>query len=208
MSTANPPKEIPFTARRHTVGGIAIHYNCPQCQAALKSPVEEAGKDETCPACMYTFVVPGVEAKKENRIREAKARETKEANASSKEALGEFVAKGKAAEKVVRAEHKEVKREGKRRKKKVKGWEKPFTSGLSFWSMVSVFVGILVLVVAILMSFLSVLLVGASLQISLTVFGCCLLINGVIMSCASAIGLEINRWGSMYAVRDHDRDND
>ena len=39
--------------------GHAIHYCCPQCSAALKSKLADAGQNDTCPNCERTFVVPG-----------------------------------------------------------------------------------------------------------------------------------------------------
>ena len=49
---------------------ILVEYRCPNCSVLLKNPIKEAGKEDTCPDCMFAFVVPGVEELKYFRERE------------------------------------------------------------------------------------------------------------------------------------------
>ena len=60
---------------------ILVEYRCPNCSVLLKNPIKEAGKEDTCPDCMFAFVVPGVEELKDFREREEakKIREREEA---------------------------------------------------------------------------------------------------------------------------------
>jgi hypothetical protein len=42
-------------------GLYSICYDCPNCDTALYSPLEKAGKPETCSKCNHAFIVPGTE---------------------------------------------------------------------------------------------------------------------------------------------------
>lgn len=52
-------------------GGRSVGYDCPNCKARLTSPLDDAGKQDSCPDCGARFVVPGVEER--DRIRGEKA---------------------------------------------------------------------------------------------------------------------------------------
>jgi hypothetical protein len=45
--------------KRGLLGRYVIGYDCPHCSGRLKSPIDEAGRTETCPECGLQFVVPG-----------------------------------------------------------------------------------------------------------------------------------------------------
>lgn len=45
------------------LGGYTIGYDCRNCSSRLKSPLDDAGKPDTCPDCGTQFVVPGVAEK-------------------------------------------------------------------------------------------------------------------------------------------------
>lgn len=54
--------------KRNLLGVYSIGYNCPNCNARLKSPLNDAGKTDSCPDCKHTFVVPGTEERERLRI--------------------------------------------------------------------------------------------------------------------------------------------
>jgi len=68
-------------------GGYTVGYECPHCKTRLKSPLEDAGKTDTCPDCTQPFVVPGAQerdqlrwqAEHEEALRKRKAIEDQEA---------------------------------------------------------------------------------------------------------------------------------
>src|SRR5262245_18592383 len=68
-------------------GGYTVGYECPNCKTRLKSPLEDAGKTDTCPDCKQPFVVPGTQerdqlrwqAEHEEAVRKRKAIEDQEA---------------------------------------------------------------------------------------------------------------------------------
>jgi len=68
-------------------GGYTVGYECPNCKTRLKSPLEDAGKTDTCPDCQQPFVVPGTQerdqlrwqAEHEEAVRKRKALEDQEA---------------------------------------------------------------------------------------------------------------------------------
>ena len=66
---------------------ILVEYRCPKCSVLLKNPIKEAGKEDSCPDCMFTFVVPGIEELKYFREKEEaeKIREREEALFKEKE---------------------------------------------------------------------------------------------------------------------------
>lgn len=52
---------MPVEIKKGLLGGYSIGYDCPYCQARLKSSLDDAGKTDNCPECRREFVVPGVE---------------------------------------------------------------------------------------------------------------------------------------------------
>ena len=54
--------------------GYVVKYQCPQCQANLRSPLKQAGTNDDCPDCQAMFVVPGTNelAKLERKKQQAK----------------------------------------------------------------------------------------------------------------------------------------
>ena len=67
---------------RNRRGVCSVHYQCPSCRSALRSPLEEAGTEDHCPDCKRSFKVPGTTdiAKVRAELeREAKEREKKQA---------------------------------------------------------------------------------------------------------------------------------
>src|SRR5215471_439870 len=68
-------------------GGYTVGYECPNCKTRLKSPLDDAGKTDTCPDCKQSFVVPGTQerdqlrwqAEHEEAVRKRKAIEDQEA---------------------------------------------------------------------------------------------------------------------------------
>src|SRR5205809_7415739 len=60
--------------KKNLLGGYTVSYDCPQCSAKLKSPIDDAGKSDTCPQCGRQFIVPG--GADRDRIRNAEATAT------------------------------------------------------------------------------------------------------------------------------------
>jgi hypothetical protein len=49
---------------KNLFGRYSIKYDCPQCKSRLTSPLNDAGKADSCPDCGAAFRVPGVEERK------------------------------------------------------------------------------------------------------------------------------------------------
>lgn len=63
-------------------GRLTVGYDCPHCAARLKSPLDDAGKVDTCPECDTTFVVPGSEERSRIQVqRDADERRQREEEA-------------------------------------------------------------------------------------------------------------------------------
>src|SRR3954471_11183853 len=60
-------------------GGSIIVYRCDHCAANLKSPLDEAGTSDICPACGAAFIVPG--AAERDRLRNDKIENEEAKNA-------------------------------------------------------------------------------------------------------------------------------
>jgi S1-C subfamily serine protease len=69
-------------------GGRVAVYRCQQCAAKLKSPLDEVGTTDNCPACGATFTVPG--SAERDHLRNAKI-----AKQEAKRALAEAKRKAK-----------------------------------------------------------------------------------------------------------------
>lgn len=57
---------VPVTVHKGMLGGHTLSYDCPSCSAALKSKLDDAGNQDTCPECGRPYVVPGIAER--NRI--------------------------------------------------------------------------------------------------------------------------------------------
>ena len=55
--------------KKSVLGRYTLSYDCPHCGAGLTSPLNDAGKDDSCPDCEEVFAVPGSD--KRNDIRAA-----------------------------------------------------------------------------------------------------------------------------------------
>jgi len=42
-------------------GTYRVRYDCPGCGERLRSPLDDVGKNDTCPDCRKGFIVPGAE---------------------------------------------------------------------------------------------------------------------------------------------------
>ena len=62
-------------------GKHSVHYVCPKCGERLKSPLADAGKQDSCPDCRALFVVPGEQ--KRRQIEEAQLVEKREREAAA-----------------------------------------------------------------------------------------------------------------------------
>jgi hypothetical protein len=66
-----------------------VHYECPHCEEDLKSDLEEAGTEDTCPSCGGTFKVPGTSEVKRQQAelarQQAEADSTQAAAARAKQ---------------------------------------------------------------------------------------------------------------------------
>lgn len=58
-------------------GGFTVGYDCPNCATGLKSPLDDAGKSDTCPQCGKNLVVPGTLERERIRTHEAELEEAK-----------------------------------------------------------------------------------------------------------------------------------
>lgn len=75
--------------KRTLFGGYTVGYDCPNCKSRLKSPLDDAGKTDTCPDCKQPFAVPGTQerdqlrwqAEQEEAARKRKALADQEAEA-------------------------------------------------------------------------------------------------------------------------------
>jgi uncharacterized Zn finger protein (UPF0148 family) len=80
VSAVNLAAAERVTIKKRLLGGYSVSYSCPQCETALVSKDDEAGKQETCPECGAQFVVPGKQeltdliSTKEQKTREARER--------------------------------------------------------------------------------------------------------------------------------------
>lgn len=63
--------------KRRLLGGHLLVYGCPKCQTRLTSPLDDAGKSDSCPDCGTTFVVPGVAEREQIRAEAAAAQQQK-----------------------------------------------------------------------------------------------------------------------------------
>lgn len=80
-------------------GGYTVGYECPNCQTRLKSPLDDAGKTDTCPDCKKPFVVPGTQERDQLRWQA----EQEEA-ARKRKAIAEQEAQAELRKKQARAE--------------------------------------------------------------------------------------------------------
>jgi DNA-directed RNA polymerase subunit RPC12/RpoP len=53
-------------------GRYAVGYDCLQCGTGLKSPIDDAGKDDACPECGSRFKVPGLDHRERLSAEKAK----------------------------------------------------------------------------------------------------------------------------------------
>ncbi len=51
-------KNLNVEIRKGFFGGYLVSYDCPACSTRLRSPVEDAGRSDSCPHCKVQFVVP------------------------------------------------------------------------------------------------------------------------------------------------------
>ena len=57
-----------YAIRKRFLNTYTVHYFCPRCGGGLKSPLSDAGKADSCPDCLWRFIVPG--SKEWERIQE------------------------------------------------------------------------------------------------------------------------------------------
>ena len=50
-----------FEVKKSLLGSYSTHYQCPNCSEWLKSPIAEAGTEDSCPECGTEFIVPGIQ---------------------------------------------------------------------------------------------------------------------------------------------------
>jgi DNA-directed RNA polymerase subunit RPC12/RpoP len=65
-----------YRIKKSLFGSRSVQYDCPRCNAALSSSLDDAGKPDTCPDCGARFIVPGAEER--DRIRGEEAAAAKE----------------------------------------------------------------------------------------------------------------------------------
>jgi hypothetical protein len=63
--------------KRRLLGGYVASYHCPHCSSSLNSPLDDAGKSDTCPQCGASFVVPGADERAWIEAEKAAAMENK-----------------------------------------------------------------------------------------------------------------------------------
>ena len=67
------------------LGKISVEYNCPHCGKQLLGKDDEIGKNDICPACEKSFVVPGtLELRKFEEDRELEQQKKQEAKSQAK----------------------------------------------------------------------------------------------------------------------------
>ena len=82
-----------YTVSKSIIGKQFVSYRCGQCGTSLESPLEDAGKADTCPQCSFAFTVPGVveleQQKRAEAERHRKKREEQEHKQKHDAALAE-----------------------------------------------------------------------------------------------------------------------
>lgn len=68
------------------VGRSIVVYRCRHCAAKLKSPLDEAGATDTCPACGTAFIVPGADERERLQNERLAKQEAKRVLAEAKRA--------------------------------------------------------------------------------------------------------------------------
>ena len=63
--------------KKRLLGGHLLVYGCSKCQTRLTSPLDDAGKSDSCPDCGTTFVVPGVAEREQIHAEAAAAQQQK-----------------------------------------------------------------------------------------------------------------------------------
>lgn len=66
------------------LGRQSLSYDCPHCETGLTSPLDDAGKDDSCPECGGSFAVPGSVERHKIRAEEQQRREQREADRQRK----------------------------------------------------------------------------------------------------------------------------
>jgi Zn-finger nucleic acid-binding protein len=178
-----PPSEIEHKVKRNPVTGSPyVHFACPKCEAALNSPLKDAGQAETCPQCQGTFRTPGIGARveEEKRLVE-KARLDEEARLMRRQEEQTAAVLEAAKSK----ERDELKAERKRQRKA----KTPRTSSFEWVALLFVCLGLGLVVLGLFVSELSP-------QVLLVLCGTIIICTGFILRALAGIGAEINRWGN------------
>lgn len=74
---------------KNLFGRHSVKYDCPQCKSRLTSPLDDAGKQDSCPDCGVSFLVPGVTERREVLAQQERSR-------AEKQRRTEMAAKAKA----------------------------------------------------------------------------------------------------------------
>lgn len=70
--------EIPYKLNKTLIGKIQVKYGCPGCCLELENSFLEAGRNDTCPGCNTSYVVPGAAQKREIEQQQAAEKEKKQ----------------------------------------------------------------------------------------------------------------------------------
>jgi uncharacterized Zn finger protein (UPF0148 family) len=73
-----------YTVKKGFKGKHKVAFNCPRCNFALESPLEEAGGRFPCPTCQRELTVPGVQELEKLRAEEAAQAELRLREAAQK----------------------------------------------------------------------------------------------------------------------------
>ena len=65
----------------------SLSYDCPHCKERLKSPLMNAGTEDTCPYCHQLFTVPGEKKKQEYEVKRAFVQAAKQKAAGTRLAV-------------------------------------------------------------------------------------------------------------------------
>lgn len=89
--------------KKKIIGGYTVGYDCPKCGTRLTSPLEDAGKPDSCPDCAAMFKVPGQSALAKIKAEEEVAAQQKSEQQEQKRIENEQKAAETAARRKVEA---------------------------------------------------------------------------------------------------------
>lgn len=60
-----------FKVVKSLTGKLSVKYECPHCNEVLENALSDAGENDVCPVCAKSFVVPGLQERKQYEAKRA-----------------------------------------------------------------------------------------------------------------------------------------